>query len=63
MMQNLTLPSCVASCNLNKTVYHLFFDCHVFKRLWMNVLSYLEITCVLTNNCCHGAQLICLVSQ
>ena len=49
-MQSLASPSCVDGCNFNKTSKHVFFDCPVFVKFWMNVLSWWKISCEMTNN-------------
>jgi len=49
-MQNLTSLSCLADFNLNETAKRLCFDCSVFAKLSMDVLSMLQISCAMTND-------------
>ena len=58
------LFSCVAECNMIETTNNVSFDCLISGKLWMNVLSWLGISRVMTNICsCHVVQFVGLVSQ
>jgi len=49
-MQNLVLISCVVSSNMTEITNHLFFDCSGSRKLCVDVLSRLQISCVVINN-------------
>ena len=61
---NIAPPLCVDKCITDETSSHLFFYCHVACKLWVDVLSWLDISCALSNkSSSHDTQFIGLVFQ